>query len=179
MPRWVIAVFGLLLACGGDEFVSDDDSEGDSGSGGPGPGPAAETCSLAVHRGPSLQGSGRAKRNGSGNLILECGEFEGSTAILEIWVGNGTYEGPGDYPMINDGSRGHVALTLDGGVTYANYSDDLATSCELTVSHAQPNDYPDVGSTVAGSFSCTGLVADGAPDDRIDVEDGKFDLEVY
>lgn len=74
---------------------------------------------------------------------------------MEVWVGNnGDYAGPGDYPMINDGSRGHVTITIDDGTSYENSSAEVSAGCDLTIDVAQPDSsYPDTGTRFVGHFA--------------------------
>lgn len=188
MPRAALLaslLASLLSGCADDSGVGG----GATGGGGVGGGetawqlPAAKTCSVSLPSlGLTLTGTGHAERNGTGNMIVRCFSFEGTTsATMEVWVGNGDYAGPGDYPMINDGSRGHVTVTVDDGTSYENESTEVSTGCDLTIDVAQPgSSYPDVGTRFGGHFSCTGL-ADQTNDPAlapIDVQDGAFDLEV-
>lgn len=185
-PRFaLLAALGFILS-----GCADDAGSGGAGGGsGGGSGnadwqlPAAKTCSVSL---PSLSltltGTGRAERNGTGNMIVRCFSFEGTTsATMEVWVGNGDYAGPGEYPMINDGSRGHVTITVDDGTSYENSSTDVSVGCDLTIDVAQPDSsYPDVGTRFVGHFSCTGL-ADQTNDPAlapVDAQEGAFDLEV-
>lgn len=175
------ALASLLSGCA--------DDSGGTGGGGVGGGgtewqlPAAKTCSVSLPSlGLTLTGTGRAERNGTGNMIVRCFSFEGTTsATMEVWVGNGDYAGPGDYPMINDGSRGHVTITIDDGTSYENSSAEVSAGCDLTIDVAQPDSsYPDTGTRFVGHFSCSGL-ADQTNDPALaptDAQNGAFDLEV-
>lgn len=182
-----VTVILLAAACGDDASTSGGD--GGAGQGGssdigddePWQLAAAETCKLSVPSlGLALEGKGRALRNGSGNVIVECFGFEGSAATLEIGIGNGDYDGPGDYPMINDWTRGDLTLHLDDETAFSNATDDVASGCELTVTTAQPGNYPDVGTRFAGKFSCTKLenLDQDAGSEAVDLDEGAFDLTV-
>lgn len=178
-----LALLLLGTACGDDGATSDGAAGGggSAGAGEPWLLDASEACRLSVPSlGLELDGTGRAKRNGSGNVIVECYGFQDEAVTLEIHIGNGDYDGPGDYPMINDGSRGSLSLRLDEDTVYESYSDDVTSGCELTVTVAEPDWEPAVGTRFAGTFSCTNLenVDADAGSEPIDIEGGEFDLGV-
>jgi hypothetical protein len=123
----------------------------------------------------SRTGVAFAKMNGSGNLIVTCGDLpDGADEELELDIGNGDYEGPGTYSLDEASSSGSITYTLDAPHRFEPKG--ASSGCTATITVAPQTDFAPRGSTIAGTFTCHALVArDGG---RLDLSSGAFSAPV-
>jgi hypothetical protein len=121
--------------------------------------------------------------DGSGNLIVTCGSFSSASAsadALTLNIGNGTYDGPGEYDIDSTSSHGVVTFTAASGQYGGDEipSTSSTAGCVVNVTTAPPGNYAASGSTVAGTFTCTGLAGSSAQSPMLNLEDGMFNTPV-
>lgn len=180
MSRWS---FALLLALAPGCSSSGTTPLADAAAGNDAPS-IGGGCSFVLVDGAArtpVSGVVRARMNGSGNLLVVC-ELSASPfatgAALELHIGNATFDGPRIYRMDDFRPDGFVDFaTGASGVSYS--SNDAGGGCTVDLTTAGPldarGDSVRMGGSVAGTFTCTGLIGD--PTDMppsFSVEGGTF-----
>ncbi len=183
-------VLGLLLtvACGGSSTSTvggSSDGGAAGGDGGAGSPLANGMCSFTIAQ-QTYDLPGFANMNGSGNLVIQCAT---SAVSMELDVGNGSYQGPGQFsfsPKLRDGS---LTITTATARYEAGSGNNIQTACTVTVSTAPVSDYPPAGSAIGGTFSCTAVprypvknpdagTFASASDGAFDIQSGAFNLAI-
>jgi len=109
------------------------------------------------------------------NLDVTCGGFPSASADkLLLNIGNGSYDGPATYDI--DSTLAHGAVTLT--IATSEYSAAaFSAGCVVDLTTAPPGNDAPSGSSIAGTFSCTGLTTE-QQDASIDIAGGAFNRTV-
>lgn len=169
----------MLIACGGSTASSVLGENADASSAAPpstGTTAANGTCHFTMmggdRSGAPRSGTATARLNGSGNVIVRCAELREGREALELWIGNGTYDGARTYVLSEESRDGTAFLETMPKISYEP-ADIPGSSCTVIVS--APADEDPAGKTIQGTFSCKKLTHGAS---IMDVTDGAFSAVV-
>lgn len=178
---WLVGCVVGLAACSGSN-VTVTASDGGASSTAPTQGGAvvpAGTCRFNMRAtdgaGAPRSGKASARMNGSGNVIVSCTDLAEGREALELWVGNGTYDGPRTYVLASDHADGNAKLETAPDVTYEPTA-SVASGCKVSIVGPPEQALP-AGAVLRGTFSCENLAAKTGGSE-LDISDGDFSAVV-
>lgn len=123
-----------------------------------------------------VTGAASSWMNGTGNVTMRCTDWSTGTAdaMLELGLGNGTYDGPRTYLMDDGHSDGTVHLTI---AEKTRYEPTTSSKSGCTAVVDGPGDaYLNKGSVLRGTFTCTSLTDRAAG--AVSLTSGQFSAPV-
>lgn len=122
---------------------------------------AAGSCAFTLvtpdGKSTAVTGIASSSMDGTGNVIMRCTDWSAVSqqGVLELWLGNGTYDGPRTYLMDASHSDGTVHLTIAEKTQYDPTS-SAKSGCTANVDG--PGDaYLTRGLVLRGTFTCESL----------------------
>lgn len=104
-----------------------------------------------------VKGLASSAMNGTGNVIMRCTDWDAASAdgVLELWLGNGTYDGPRTYLMDAGHSDGTVHLSIAEKTQYDPTS-SAKSGCTANVEGPGDSNLTK-GLVLRGTFACQAL----------------------